>query len=48
MATKWFTGAEAADAAERLVPGSVARTSEVACYLEPDKLVQTMEALKGR
>jgi NADH-quinone oxidoreductase subunit C len=44
--THEFTGEELAAHAERLVPGSVARTTPVACYLAPEKVVETMEALR--
>lgn len=44
--TRWLTGAEAAEAAERLVPGSVDRTTDVACYLKHDTAVQTFKALR--
>jgi NADH-quinone oxidoreductase subunit C len=46
VATAWWTGEQVASAAERLVPGSVARADTVACYLKPETLVQTMEALR--
>lgn len=32
--------------AEAAVPGSVAKTTSVACYLKPESVVQTMEALR--
>jgi len=44
--TRAWSGAELADAAERLVPGSADRAEGVACYLKPEKLVETMEALR--
>ncbi len=47
MPTREWTGDEVAAAAERLVPGSVARTTAGACYLKPEKLVETMEALRS-
>jgi NADH-quinone oxidoreductase subunit C len=46
MPTRWWTGHEAGEAAERLVPGSVAKVSDVAVYLRPELLRQTMEALR--
>jgi len=45
--TREWTGAEAAAAAERLVPGSVEKSTATACYLKPEKLVETLEALKN-
>lgn len=44
--THQLTGAEAAALAEAAVPGSVAKTTETACYLKPEHLVATFEALK--
>jgi NADH-quinone oxidoreductase subunit C len=44
--TREWTGPETAAAAERLVPGSVAKTTPSACYLRAEKLVETMEALR--
>ena len=44
--TREWTGAEAAEAAERLVPGSVDKTTATACYLKPEKLVETLTALR--
>jgi NADH-quinone oxidoreductase subunit C len=46
MATRWLSGYEVAEAAERLVPGSVARRDEVACYLASESLVETCRALR--
>jgi NADH-quinone oxidoreductase subunit C len=46
MPTRWLTGHEVAAAAERLVPGSVAKTDEVACYFVADKLVEAFTALR--
>jgi NADH-quinone oxidoreductase subunit C len=46
MATRIWTGDETAAAAERLVPGSVERTTPVACYLRAERLVETMRALR--
>jgi NADH-quinone oxidoreductase subunit C len=46
MATRWLTGHEVAEAAERLVPGSVARVTDVACYLAPERLVEACQALR--
>jgi len=44
--TRYWGGAEAAEHAERLVPGSVDRHTAVACYLKPETLRDTMEALR--
>lgn len=44
--TRRLTGAETAIHAERLVPGSVAKTTEAACYLKPETLVEAMRALR--
>ena len=44
--TRELTGPEVAALAEAVVPGSVARTTPIACYLKPETLVQTMEALR--
>lgn len=46
MGTRELTGPEVAAWAEAAVPGSVAKTTEVACYLKPESVVQTMEALR--
>lgn len=46
MATRWLTGHELAEAAEQLVPGSVSRSTDAACYLHADRLVETMTALR--
>jgi NADH-quinone oxidoreductase subunit C len=46
MPTRFLTGDETATHAERLVPGSVARTSGIACYLRTELLRETMEALR--
>jgi NADH-quinone oxidoreductase subunit C len=46
MPTRWLTGHEVAAAAERLVPGSVQKSTDVACYLKPEKLRETAEALR--
>ena len=43
--TRELTGFEVAEAAERVKPGSVARSNGVACYLKPEMLVETMQAL---
>jgi NADH-quinone oxidoreductase subunit C len=43
---RWWTGEEVAAVAERLVPGSVAKSTTVACFLKPEHVVQTMEALR--
>lgn len=45
--TRELTGAEVAAHAERVVPGSVAKVSATACYLKPEKLVETMAALRA-
>ncbi len=47
MGTKWLTGRELAEAAEELVAGSVSHSTDVACYFKPEKLVETMEALRS-
>ncbi|MCK9518285.1 MAG: NADH-quinone oxidoreductase subunit C [Dehalococcoidia bacterium] len=44
--TREWSGEELAAAAERLVPGSVARITSNACYLKPETLVQTFTALR--
>lgn len=44
--TRQMTGAEIAAAAERLVPGSVAKTTEFACYFVADKWVEVATALR--
>lgn len=44
--TRYWSGAEAAEHAERLVAGSVDRHTSVACYLKPESLRDTMEALR--
>ena len=44
--TRWLSGAEAGEAAERLVAGSVARTTDVACYLKPETAVETLTKLR--
>jgi NADH-quinone oxidoreductase subunit C len=46
MPTRWWTGQEVAASAERLVPGSVASSTDVACYLHAEKLCETLEALR--
>ncbi|MBE7519446.1 MAG: NADH-quinone oxidoreductase subunit C [Thermoflexaceae bacterium] len=45
--TRQWTGPEVAAIAERLVPGSVDRSTPVACYLRPEKLVEAMGALQA-
>lgn len=45
--TRELSGPEAASLAEGAVPGSVDRTTEAACYLKPEHLVATLEALKS-
>ncbi len=47
MATRWLTGQETAAEAERLVPGSVAKATDVACYLKPETFVETLSALRS-
>ena len=47
MATRWLTGHETAEMAERCLPGSVARATEVACYLNAGSLVESARALRG-
>ena len=46
MPTRWWTGHEVAEAAERLVPGSVAKADDVACYFHVEKMLEAMEALR--
>ncbi len=46
MGTRQLSGPEVAAMAEALVPGSVAKTTDVACYLKPETVVHTMEALR--
>ncbi|MCA9831103.1 MAG: NADH-quinone oxidoreductase subunit C [Dehalococcoidia bacterium] len=46
MPTRWLTGHETAEAIEDLVPGSVARSTGVACYLKPEMLVEACHALR--
>lgn len=45
--TREWSGPEAAAAAERVASGSVARTTANACYLKPERLVETLEGLKN-
>ena len=47
MPTLWLRGYEVAEMAERVSPGSVARSTEVACYLAPEKLVECTTALRS-
>lgn len=44
--TRQLTGLEIAEAAERLVPGSVARADVVACYFNPSHWVEAATALR--
>lgn len=44
--TRELTGPEVAQLAEAVVPGSVERTTAGACYLKPETVVETMEALR--
>lgn len=44
--TRELTGPEAAALAEAVVPGSVDKTTETACYLKAEHLVATFQALK--
>ena len=46
MGTHWLTGHETAAAIESLVPGSVARSTDVACYLQPERLVEAAHAVR--
>jgi NADH-quinone oxidoreductase subunit C len=46
MPTRWWTGLEVAEVAERLVPGSVAKANVVACYFHVEKMCEAMEALR--
>ena len=45
--TRELSGPEIAALAEAVVPGSVDRTTDFACYLKPEHLVATLEALKN-
>jgi NADH-quinone oxidoreductase subunit C len=47
LVTREWTGTDVAAAAERLVPGSVDRATPIACFLKGERLVETMEALRG-
>ena len=44
--TRELSGVEVAALAEAAVPGSVERTTAGACYLKPETVAQTMEALR--
>ncbi len=44
--TRQISGAELAAASERLVPGSVAKTTEWTCFLKPETLRETVAALR--
>ncbi len=44
--TRWWTGEELAEAAERLVPGSVARSTATACILEAEHAHEALRALR--
>ncbi len=44
--TRELTGPEAAVLAEAVVPGSVERTTDTACYLKPEHLLATLDRLK--
>ncbi len=46
MATRWLTGREVAEAAERVAPGSVEKSDPVACYLRAEALVEALRALR--
>jgi NADH/F420H2 dehydrogenase subunit C len=46
LMTRWWTGQDVAEAVEATVPGAVARTTDVACYLEPSKLLEAMTSLR--
>jgi len=46
MPTRWLSGHEAAAMAETVAPGSVARATDAACYLNPADLVATTSALR--
>lgn len=46
MGTRWLGGHEVADVAERLVPGSVVRADDVACYLQAEHLRAVCQALR--
>lgn len=45
--TRELSGPEAAALAEAVVPGSVEKTTDTACYLKADQLVATLDALKS-
>ena len=47
MATHWLSGQELAELTERIAPGSVERSTDVACYLKPQSLVETMQAVRS-
>lgn len=44
--TRWWTGEELAEAAERLVPGSVARSTATACILKAEHAHEALRALR--
>lgn len=44
--TRQLAGQEVADWAEALVPGSVDRAEGEVCYLKPEKLAETLQALR--
>ena len=46
MPTRWLTGHEAAALTEELAPGSVAKSTDAACYLHPETARATMSALR--
>ncbi|MFL2635715.1 MAG: NADH-quinone oxidoreductase subunit C [Tepidiformaceae bacterium] len=46
MATRWWSSTEIAESLSKLVPDSISRVEENACYLVPEKLVEAMMALR--
>ena len=45
--TRWWTGEELGEAAERLVPGSVSHTTETACVLKAEHALEALRALRS-
>jgi NADH-quinone oxidoreductase subunit C len=46
MSTHFWTGDESAAVLERVAPGAVAKVTETAAYITPERLVETMTALR--
>ena len=46
MSTRWWSSTEFAEFLSKLVPDSISRVEENACYLIPEKLVEAMMALR--